>query len=199
MTSGQLHMLLRDRPGARRAAEEGMRQAIEHGFPLLRGALRFIVAWAPPAPDVAGMIAGLDEARALGTGHQVPGHLGLIAEALGVAGRASEGLAYIADALAQVERTGERCHEAELHRLRGELLQSQRGPRSEAESHFRDAIALARRQGALLWELRAATSLCRLRRRGDAVTTLAAVCDRFPAGSRLDDLDAARALLAGGR
>src|SRR5262245_12221704 len=113
------------------------------------------------------MIAALDEVRALGTANQVPTHLGLIAEALADAGRAGEGLERITEAFDQVERQGERSHEAELHRIRGELLLRQRQPRgaaqtvraSEAEKSFRRAIELARSQGAVLWELRATTSL----------------------------------------
>src|SRR5262245_9957761 len=46
MLSGQLHMLLRDRDAARRAAEQGIALAIEHGYPLVRGVLQFIAAWA---------------------------------------------------------------------------------------------------------------------------------------------------------
>src|SRR5262249_15715606 len=108
MMSGQLHMLLRDRDAALRSAEQGIALAIEHGYPLLRGVLQFIVAWAHPGHDVARMVAGLDGVRALGTANQVPTHLGLIAEALGDVGRPSEGLEYIAEAFDQVGRHGER-------------------------------------------------------------------------------------------
>jgi DNA-binding winged helix-turn-helix (wHTH) protein/predicted ATPase len=206
MMSGQLHMLLRDRAAALRTAEQGIVLAIEHGYPLVRGVLQFIVAWAHPGHDVERMIAGLDEVRALGTANQVPTHLGLISEALGNAGRASEGLEHISEAFDQVERHGERSHEAELHRIRGELLLRQRQPRSaaqtarasEAEKSFRRAIELARSQGAILWELRATTSLCRLRRH-DTAPALAALCERFAEDTRLADLDDARTLLAGGR
>jgi hypothetical protein len=48
-------------------------------------------------------------------------NLGLLAEALGKAGRAQERLAVLAEALATARRTGERSHEAELYRLQGEL------------------------------------------------------------------------------
>jgi predicted ATPase len=204
MMSGQLHMLLRDRGAALRRAEQGIALATEHGYPLVGGVLQFIVAWAHPGHDVARMVAGLDEVRALGIANQVPTHLGLIAEALGDAGRAGEGLERITVAFDQVERQGERSHEAELHRIRGEVLLRQ--PRAaartaragEAEACFRRAIELARSQGAVLLELRATTSLCRLRR-DETAPALAALCERFPEGTPLADLDDARALLAEGR
>ena len=206
MMSGQLHMLLRDRDAALRAAEQGIALAIEHGYPLVRGVLQFIAAWAHPGHDVAGMVAGVDEVRALGTAHQVPTHLGLIAEALGDAGRHADGLECIAEAFDQVERHGERSHEPELHRIRGELLLGQRQPRGaartaragEAEVCFRRAIDLARSQGTTLWELRATTSLCRLKH-GETARALAALCERFPERVRLADLEDARALLSEGR
>jgi tetratricopeptide (TPR) repeat protein len=198
MLSGQLHMLLRDRAAALRMAEQGIVLATEHGYPLVRGVLQFINAWARPGHDVARMVAGLDEVRALGTANQVPQHLGLIAEALADAGRADEGLQRITEAFDQMERHGERSHEAELHRIRGELLLRQRQPRAaartaragEAEACFHCAIELARSQGAVLWELRATTSLCRLRR-DETAPALAALC--------VADLDDARTLLAEGR
>ena len=89
--------------------------------------------------------------------------LAVLAEAHGRAGQAEEGLALIAEALEFVTKTGERASEAELHRLKGELLLA-RSPsdQAEAETSFREAIDVARRQSAKSWELRAATSLARL-------------------------------------
>jgi predicted ATPase len=68
-----------------------------------------------------------------------------------------------------------------------------------AEDHFRQALGWARRQGALSWELRAATSLARMWRNQDrseeARELLAAVYDRFTEGFETADLTAAKALL----
>jgi predicted ATPase len=68
-----------------------------------------------------------------------------------------------------------------------------------AEDHFRQALDWARRQGALSWELRAATSLARLlRNRGrsvDAIACLQPVYDRFTEGFGTADLIAAKLLL----
>jgi predicted ATPase len=69
-----------------------------------------------------------------------------------------------------------------------------------AEDHFRQALGWARRQGALSWELRTATSLARLwrdRGRADAARRLLRpICDRFTEGFGTADLKAAKALLA---
>jgi len=68
--------------------------------------------------------------------------------------------------MAVMERTGERYHEAELYRLRGELLLLQNGDNAaEAAEDFRKAIEVAQRQSAKMLELRAAMSLCNLWRK----------------------------------
>jgi predicted ATPase len=68
-----------------------------------------------------------------------------------------------------------------------------------AENDFRQALDWARRQGALSWELRAATSLARLlrdqERRAEAPALLQSVYDRFTEGFDTADLKAAKALL----
>src|SRR5207249_1214 len=98
----------------------------------------------------------------------------------GKVGQPTEGLTVLAEALAVVDKTGERTYEAELYRLNGELsLQSRvRSPESEnpntqhptpstqseteAEACFHKAIEIARKQHAKSWELRAVMSLSRL-------------------------------------
>jgi len=198
MTSGHLHAILRDRPSVLRVAEEGMLQAGEHGIALQRDALALLVAWAAPAPDIETMLAHLDAAQRRGTRMHVAGHLALVAEALTAVGRFADARARIGEGLALVERTGERWYEPELHRVHGEIVLAEGGARDEAAARFRRAIDLARAQEAGLWELRATTSLHRLRRRGEP-SALAEVCGRFPAACRFADLDEARALLAAGR
>ena len=86
--------------------------------------------------------------------------LGLLAEVEEVADRPGEALGVLDDALAQVERTGERYFEAEIHRLKGESLLAVSPPRvAGAEDAFRTSIAVARRQGAKLLEERGRRSL----------------------------------------
>jgi predicted ATPase len=125
----------------------------------------------------------------------------LMAEALGRARQIAQGLAAIEEAIARSERTEERWAMAELVRVRGELLllQGAPGAASAAEHHFRQALDWARRQGALSWELRAATSLARLLRdqgrSANAIACLQPIYDRFTEGFGTADLIAAKQLL----
>ena len=88
--------------------------------------------------------------------------------------------------------------EADLHRVRGELLISVGDP-TAAEAAFQQAIAVARRQQAKLWELRAATSLARLWRdegkAAEARDLLAPVYSWFTEGFDTPVLQDAKALL----
>jgi predicted ATPase len=103
--------------------------------------------------------------------------------------------------IARAEGTDERWLMAELLRVKGELLRSEgaAGAAAVAEDLFRQALDWARRQGALSWELRAATSLARLLvdqdRSADALTLLQPIYDRFTEGFDTADLKAAKALL----
>ena len=79
------------------------------------------------------------------------------------------------------------------------MVRGASGDATVAEDHFRQALDSARRQGALSWELRAATSLARLwhgqNRRAEALALLRPVYDRFTEGFDTADLKAAKALL----
>jgi predicted ATPase len=123
------------------------------------------------------------------------------AEALGRAGKIKDGLTAIEEAIEHSERAEERWLTAELLRVKGQLLllQGGTGYAEAAEDHFRQALDWARRQGALSWELRAATSLARmLRDQGrytDATALLQPVYGRFTEGFQTADLAEARALI----
>jgi predicted ATPase len=125
--------------------------------------------------------------------------LGELAEGFAAAGDAVQGLTTIDEALARFELTEERWVTADLLRIRGELLLLNDEPKA-AEEHFRQALDWARRQDALSWELRAATSLARLwhpqRRTSPARKLLAPVYARFTEGFRTANLIAAKSLLA---
>jgi predicted ATPase len=127
--------------------------------------------------------------------------LGLMAEGLGRAGQIAQGLEAIDEALARSERNEDRWCVAELLRIRGELLllRGGWGAADAAEDHYQLALDWARRQGALSWELRAATSLARLlrdqNRSTEAVALLAPVYERFTEGFETDDLKAAKSLI----
>jgi hypothetical protein len=129
----------------------------------------------------------------------------LMPEALGRAGQIVDGLATIEAALAWTERSEDRWVIAELLRIKGELVLLQGAPEAAAaaEGHFRQALDWARRQGALSWELRAATSLARLLRDqgrpADATALLQPIYDRFTEGFDTADLKTAKVLLSSAR
>jgi DNA-binding SARP family transcriptional activator len=84
-----------------------------------------------------------------------------LAEALGKIGRPKDGLDELEKAAREMEATGERWAESNLHRIFGELLVDI-GDVAGGEASFRQAIDIARRESARLWELRAATRLAGL-------------------------------------
>ncbi len=131
---------------------------------------------------------------------EVPYLFSLLAETCLRAGQWARGLEYLEHAFARVEANDERWFEAELHRLKGELvLASQDATAATVECHFRSALELARRQGARMWELRSATSLARmLRDQGEyqeACDLLSPTFNWFTDGREIADLREAKALL----
>jgi predicted ATPase/DNA-binding winged helix-turn-helix (wHTH) protein len=122
-----------------------------------------------------------------------------IVEAFTEAGRSAEGLALLDGEIVRSSEPG--CFTAELLRLRGELLLLQAAPAAAkpSEDLFRQALDVAHQQGALSWELRAATSLARLLhhqgRPADAVACLKPVYSRFTEGFGTADLMAAKRIL----
>jgi predicted ATPase/DNA-binding winged helix-turn-helix (wHTH) protein len=129
--------------------------------------------------------------------------LDALVEGLTGAGQVAQGLVTIDEALARSERNEERWCLAEMLRIKGELVLLEGAAKAAvaAEDHFLQALDWAHRQGALSWELRAATSLARLRhqqaRTAEARRFLAPVYDRFTEGFETADLNAAKALLNG--
>ena len=143
---------------------------------------------------------GLDAARATGAVLFRTWFLSKLAEACRTTRRSEEGLTAIAEAIAIMEKIGERFFEAELYRLRGELLLMQDASNtSQADRSFRDGIEVARRQSAKSLELRATSSLTRLTatqgRRDEARAMLAAIYGWFTEGFDTKDLQDAKALL----
>jgi predicted ATPase/DNA-binding winged helix-turn-helix (wHTH) protein len=134
--------------------------------------------------------------------HHISLLLAELAAGLGGAGQITEGLGVVDKALARAEQTEAGWYLAELLRTKGELLLLERVPSAvvTAEACFQQALDVARRQGALSWELRSATSLARLwhgqQRVNQARKLLAPVYRRFTEGFETPDLIAAKALLA---
>ncbi len=197
----------RDRSMTRQQARSAMAFSAEQGLALWR-------AWAELIAAVAG-IEGSNEPDPLAETRKAwnqldrtetvmfkPCFLCLQADSLGRIGRAEEGLSLIAQAIAVTEQTDERFWEAEIHRLKGELLLSFSNANTrEAEACYETALDVARRQEARSLELRAAMSLARLwAERGErrrAHDLLAPVHGWFTEGFDTPDLIEAKALLAG--
>ncbi len=153
--------------------------------------------------DVADGIAQIEEGlsifRRTDTRLHLPYFLSFLADAFLESGEIDRGLRVIAEALALVQTNLDTYYEAELHRLHGELLlRGQDSPRA-AEESFRQALDIARRQGARSLELRAATTLARLwqsqGKKDDARALLAPIYDWVTEGFDTLDLKDAKALL----
>ena len=111
-----------------------------------------------------------------------------------------DSLDLLSEAVSRASMTGERCYEAELHRLRGECVLSLASRnQTVAEASFQQAIEVARHQGGKMWELRGAASLARLWRRqgrcAEARDLLAPIYGWFTEGLDARDLTEARELL----
>ncbi|HEY5810653.1 MAG TPA: hypothetical protein VIT67_21970, partial [Povalibacter sp.] len=130
-------------------------------------------------------------------------YLVLFAEALALANRPHDALDKLDEAQAVVDRTGDRYYEAEVNRVRGEILLQARGARAamaDAEACFQRAIDISQRQGAKSFELRATISLARLHINcepmSDIQGRLGAIFHWFTEGMGTADLVEARRLLA---
>jgi predicted ATPase len=178
----------------------------EHGFAYWPGVAVAMKGWVLAErgegdASIAELCSAMATIRGIGTAAELPWYLALLAGAHGIVGQTAEGLDAIAEALAQVASTNERFYEAEIYRVKGELLLKQGGPDSAAgaESCFRQALDIARVQSAKSWELRAATSLARLWRdqgkRAPARDLLAPVYGWFTEGLDTADLKDAKELL----
>jgi len=152
---------------------------------------------------VAHIRTGMSSFRSTGSEIMLPYFMYLLAEAYGRFGLAKEGLTILTEAQAAIESSGERWCEAELQRLKGELILLQPDivnsqKTDDAEACFRRALATARAQKAKFLELRAAISLSRLLRReqpASARDILAPVYNWFTEGFDTIDLREARNLL----
>ena len=172
--------------------------ADEHGLPYYAGIGSIMRGWARAMQGetdegCAQMRAGLAAHRTVETEQQRAYYLVLMAEAYSAAGRTVDGLHALDEAVDAVTRSDEHFCEAELYRIKGELLAHDHASEA-AEDCLRRAIQIARMQHAKGLELRAATSLARLLRAGHreaARTTLAPICEWFTEGFETPDLQAA--------
>jgi predicted ATPase len=183
----------------------------KYGFPRWLAGGTILQGWALAAQGqeeagIAQMHQGLAAWQGAGLRLGRPCWLYLLAEAYGKAGQVEAGLRVLDEALAAVDKSGERRWEAELYRLKGELLLRQpvgaglkHAPMEDAETCFRQAIHIARRQEAKSLELQAAMSLSRLwQQQGErdaARDLLAPIYCWFTEGFDTANLQEAKALL----
>jgi len=166
--------------------------------------IRYAEAWdEPDAERRERLRASIEEFKTTGARLRLPYYLGLQARVCRKAERHAEGLAIIDEALAESRATNERCWDAELHRMRGELLAARGVEEEEVESALERARMIAQSQQARVLELRVAISLARLRSQRrqpsqleDARRHLADVYAWFSEGNETPDLRRARSLLA---
>ena len=168
--AGLLHQARRDAQATREAAEAVIALSEDQGFTFWAAFAAIQRGWALSSQGqvregLAQIRRGLAAWEATGAVVERPLWLAVLAEACARAGAVEEGLAALAEGLAVTHEHGIRFYEAELLRLRGELLLMQTEPdEQQAVRAFREAIQVARAQHATSFELRAATSLGRLLR-----------------------------------
>src|SRR5206468_999650 len=182
----------------------------EHGLTHLRALGMIVRGWALAEQGqgdegIDAMQQGLSAWQATGARGARPVLLGSLAEGYGKSGRVEDGLRLLTEGLAVINATGERRQEAELYRLKGELvLQSSvqhqaSDVQHEVEAYFRQALTIAQHQQAKSWELRAAMSLARLwQQQGERVKAcelLVPIYAWFTEGFETADLQEAKALV----
>jgi predicted ATPase len=146
------------------------------------------------------MCQGLAAWRATGAAVAASYFLALLIEAYRRKGQVAEGLDRLAEALEIIHKTGEGNSEAEIYRLKGELLlQQSQDNSSKAEACFLKAIEVAQRQQAKSLELRSTVSLARLwqaqGKHHEARDRLATIYNWFTEGFDTKDLQEAKVLL----
>jgi predicted ATPase len=200
---GRLHQCRGEGQAAQQRAEAAIALCTEQGFGLYLAMGAILRGWALAAQGqgmegIVQMHQGLAALRATGGEITRPYWLALLAEAYGKGGQAEEEFAVLTEALAAVDKSGERFYEAELHRLKGELMLSAHNE-AEVEACFQQALAIARHQQTKSLELRAAMSLSRLwqqqGKHDEAYDLLAPLYGWFTEGFDTADLQEAKALL----
>ena len=219
--SAWLYYLRREVRAAQEEVEAAIRVATENEIPYwviwgktLRG---WVLALQGEGEEgISQLRQNLAALRALGQEVGMTLRLVMLVDAYRVGGHPEDGLQVLREALEMVEERGERVYEAELYRLKGELILNDErrmmdderkiekiadlpDAMIEAEACFLKAIEVARHQEAKSWELRAATSLARLwqqqGKRTEARDLLAPVYEWFTEGFDTPDLKAAKTLL----
>jgi len=206
--SSVFHAFCQEKGVARERAEEAIAICTKQGLALWLAWGMIIRGWAlaeqgQGEAGIAQIAQGLAVVRTMGAEVARTYYLALLAEAYQSVGQPEAGLSVLAEALAQVEKTGERFWEAEMYRLKGELLLKAEGEGMQAaaspEGCFLKAIEIARRQEGKSLQLRATVSLGRLwqqqGKKDEARHMLAEVYGWFSEGFNTVDLQKTQALL----
>jgi predicted ATPase len=203
--AAMLRQFRREGQAAQERAEALMGLAHEQRFDIYVAAGWLWRRWGLSGPgqegeDMAQMHWGLAAHREAGDELTRPYWLALLAEACGRTGQGEEALSTLDEALRMVQHQGGHFYEAEIYRLKGELLLANASAKhTEAETCFHQALDIAGRQQAKSWELRAAMSLSRLwQQQGkgtEARALLAPIYSWFIEGFDTADLQEAKALL----
>ena len=200
-----LQQLRADEAVAREQAEQALALANKYQAPYYRAWAEILVSYARAMEQhdeehIGRLRDSIKAFTAAGARLRLPYYLALLAQVYGQAGHAEEGLAAIDEAISEALAHSERWWDAELHRLRGELLLMGGSDAADVEAAFFRAIEIAQSQQARSLELRATMSLARLwsaqHRSVEARRRLLEVYDWFTEGFETPDLQAARLLLA---
>jgi class 3 adenylate cyclase/tetratricopeptide (TPR) repeat protein len=202
-----LHQFRREPSAALKIAMEAGDICADYRFDYYGAWSSLVRAWAIAESGkleegLAAYDAALEEFRRTGAGLRISHHLGLLATLHGKAGRASDGLRLIDEAITVAKANNETWCGGELRRQRGELLLLASGHDAEtrADKEFLAAIETAAAQGAKLPELRASVSRARFKlalgERQQARDILTRIYDWFSEGSETPDLLEARLLVS---
>jgi tetratricopeptide (TPR) repeat protein len=210
MVQGTIHWLRGEFDAQEQAAADEVAIGKKYSFPVwlglgeaIRGAARVALGNATAVSELESGVALIAESGIQSGG---PMLLAMVAATKAAAGSFEEALSAVDLAFAVSAATGQAFQDAELHRLKGELVivagrKSGQASERAAEESFRTAVNIARAQGARSFELRATTSLARLlfskRRIQEARELLEPVYGWFEEGLDTEDLRRGRAALDG--
>jgi class 3 adenylate cyclase/predicted ATPase len=199
------HVLRADPGAAYPIAERTVGLASEYAFPLWLAGGRMLRGWA--SCHLGNAEEGLAELRKSVKALEATGALiwvqfarYLLAQALAKAEQVADAIKLVDQTLLMVAGTSGRWYEAELHRLKGDLLVSGGGSPEAAEACYERAIVVAARQGARLWQLRASNALaalwCTQSKIPEVHAILAPLTASFDGTIMMPDLQRTKTLLA---
>jgi adenylate cyclase len=202
--SAAFHYFRREVIEAYKQAEATIAISSQKGFPFWGSVGKVMRGWALAhqingEEEQAEIREGIAFARGSGARQPLPTWLIAFADACAQWNSVEEGLNHLAEAQAEITESGAGIDEAEIHRLRGDLLLQTDVGKMEVEACLLQAVEIARHQQAKSWELRATLCLCRLwQRQGrydEARQWLTEIYEWFTEGFDTPDLEETSRLL----